>query len=175
MINITSNSKTLIKIHEFLINSFTSTALKQFKIVPWKMNTRIYVHTYIYTYVFIKKKKKTIFFCISNLTTKRRIEISPSAIQLRTAWFNLKQIYVRTWKGSTFEGNERRRLTISKERKISYKFEKILFRMKKKKKKESNTFSSRNLGGIFSRWCSFVETRRKVEENEAREQISGGT
>lgn len=99
------------------------------------MNTRIHVHTYIYTYVFIKKKKKTIFFCISNLTTKRRIEISPSVIQLRTAWFNLKQIYVRTWKGSTFEGNERRRLAISKERKISYKFEKILFRMKKKKKK----------------------------------------
>lgn len=141
MINITSNSKTLIKIHEFLINSFTSTALKQFKIVPWKMNTRIHVHTYIYTYVFIKKKKKTIFFCISNLTTKRRIEISPSVIQLRTAWFNLKQryTYVREKEARLKETNVedwryRRR---GRYRINSRKF---YFEWKKKKKKNQTRF-----------------------------------
>lgn len=141
MINITSNSKTLIKIHEFLINSFTSTALKQFKIVPWKMNTRIHVHTYIYTYVFIKKKKKTIFFSISNLTTKRRIEISPSVIQLRTAWFNLKQryTYVREKEARLKETNVedwryRRR---GRYRINSRKF---YFEWKKKKKKNQTRF-----------------------------------
>lgn len=134
-----------------------------------------HIHIYIYTYVFIKKRKKIIFFCISNLTTKRRIEISPNVIQ--TVWFNSKQRYTRMWKGSTFEGNERRRLWQYRRRgRYRINSRKFYFEWKKKKKKkESNTFPSRNLGGIFSRWCSFVETRRKVEENEAREQISRGT
>ena len=86
-----SNSKTLIKIHEFLINSFTSTTLKQFK--SSLEYAYMHTHAYIYTYVFIKKRRKTIFFCISNLTTKRRIEISPNVIQ--TVWFNSKQRYTR--------------------------------------------------------------------------------
>lgn len=98
------------------------------------MHTRI--HTYIYTYVFIKKRRKTIFFCISNLTTKRRIEISPNVIQ--TVWFNSKQRYIYTYvkRKHVWRKRTSKAMAIPKERKISYKFEKILFRVKKKKKEK---------------------------------------